>query len=83
MGSNPSSTPAILQSPPTGESSKLSAMIGRLGSVTGVSNVSLARVGAAAPSFSLPDQHGELRRLADLIGSWVVLWWYPRAATPG
>ena len=40
-------------------------------------------IGAAAPDFRLPDQHGETVSLADLAGSWVVLWWYPKAATPG
>ncbi len=40
-------------------------------------------VGATAPLFSLPDQHGEMVSLADLAGSWVALWWYPKASTPG
>ena len=39
--------------------------------------------GTAAPDFELPDQNGDLIRLADLVGSWVLLWWYPKAATPG
>lgn len=39
--------------------------------------------GEPAPDFALPDQHGEIVRLADLSGSWVLLWWYPKAATPG
>jgi peroxiredoxin Q/BCP len=42
----------------------------------------LAR-GTTAPDFALPDQHGDIVRLADLRGSWVLLWWYPKAATPG
>ena len=36
-----------------------------------------------APQFSLPDQHGQIVDLAHLRGSWVLLWWYPKAATPG
>ena len=43
----------------------------------------MVEAGAAAPSFSLPDQHGEQVALEDLAGQWVVLWWYPKAATPG
>ena len=39
--------------------------------------------GTAAPEFELPDQLGHVVRLADLSGSWVLLWWYPKAATPG
>ena len=36
-----------------------------------------------APDFEAPDQHGNAVRLADLRGSWVVLWWYPKASTAG
>ncbi len=39
--------------------------------------------GTPAPDFELPDQHGDLVHLSDLAGSWVLLWWYPKAATPG
>ena len=39
--------------------------------------------GDRAPGFSLPDQDGNQVSLADLEGQWVVLWWYPKAATPG
>ena len=39
--------------------------------------------GAPAPGFSLPDQNGTTVSLDDLRGHWVVLWWYPKAATPG
>jgi thioredoxin-dependent peroxiredoxin len=40
-------------------------------------------VNAPAPDFALNDQHGSLVRLADLRRVWVLLWWYPKAATPG
>jgi thioredoxin-dependent peroxiredoxin len=39
--------------------------------------------GDPAPSFTLPDQDGEPVSLEDFGGSWVLLWWYPKAATPG
>lgn len=39
--------------------------------------------GQAAPHFALPDQGGNIVDLDDLRGRWVILWWYPRAATPG
>ena len=39
--------------------------------------------GQTAPDFELPDQDGNPVHLADLRGSWVLLWWYPKAATPG
>ena len=43
----------------------------------------MVNVGDPAPAFELPDQRGATVRLADLAGSWVLLWWYPKAATPG
>jgi peroxiredoxin Q/BCP len=39
--------------------------------------------GQPAPDFELPDQNGETVRLADLRGSKVVLYFYPKADTPG
>jgi peroxiredoxin Q/BCP len=39
--------------------------------------------GTPAPDFTLPDQDGRPVRLRDLRGQWVLLWWYPKAATPG
>jgi thioredoxin-dependent peroxiredoxin len=39
--------------------------------------------GTLAPDFTLPDQDGDPIRLGDLRGRWVVLWWYPKADTPG
>jgi len=41
------------------------------------------KVGDRAPAFHLPDQHGEKHRLADFKGDWVVIWFYPKANTPG
>jgi peroxiredoxin Q/BCP len=39
--------------------------------------------GDRAPGFTLPDQHGEEVALDDLRGGWVVLYFYPKADTPG
>jgi thioredoxin-dependent peroxiredoxin len=39
--------------------------------------------GAPAPDFELPDQDGEPVRLSSLRGRTIVLYFYPRAATPG
>lgn len=36
-----------------------------------------------APSFSLPDQNGEVVDSESLRGAWVVLYFYPRDETPG
>ena len=39
--------------------------------------------GSLAPNFSLRDQFGNTRTLDELRGSWVLLWWYPKASSPG
>jgi peroxiredoxin Q/BCP len=39
--------------------------------------------GKKAPSFSLPDQSGEMHSLADYAGKPVVLYFYPKDDTPG
>ena len=39
--------------------------------------------GDTAPAFSLPDQNGNLKSLEDFSGSKIVLWFFPKANTPG
>jgi peroxiredoxin Q/BCP len=39
--------------------------------------------GAVAPDFTALDQEGREVRLSDERGHWVLLWWYPKADTPG
>jgi len=39
--------------------------------------------GSTAPDFTLPDQHGEPVTLSALRGKSVVLYFYPKASTPG
>jgi peroxiredoxin Q/BCP len=43
----------------------------------------LPATGATAPAFSLPDQAGKTRTLAEFRGKWVVLYFYPKDDTPG
>jgi peroxiredoxin Q/BCP len=39
--------------------------------------------GTAAPDFSLPNENGETVRLKDFRGKDVILFFYPKANTPG
>jgi peroxiredoxin Q/BCP len=39
--------------------------------------------GTPAPDFTLPDTAGNPVTLSKLRGQWVLLWWYPKADTPG
>ena len=39
--------------------------------------------GSAAPDFTLDNQDGEATSLSDYHGHWVVLYFYPKADTPG
>ncbi len=40
-------------------------------------------VGTSAPDFALPDHRGGTVRLSALRGKRLVLWFYPKADTPG
>jgi peroxiredoxin Q/BCP len=40
-------------------------------------------IGQNAPLFELPNQQGEIRRLKDYLGKYVVLYFYPKDNTPG
>ncbi len=39
--------------------------------------------GMPAPDFALPDAQGATRTLADFRGEWLLLYFYPKADTPG
>lgn len=41
------------------------------------------KVGQAAPDFVLPNQDGKKIKLADLLGEWILLYFYPKDNTPG
>ena len=40
-------------------------------------------LGTKAPDFTLPDQDGNDVSLSDYVGKKVVLWFFPKASTPG
>ncbi len=39
--------------------------------------------GQPAPDFSIADETGQTRTLGEFVGRKVVLWFYPKADTPG
>ncbi len=39
--------------------------------------------GSVAPDFAAPDQDGKEVTLSAQKGQWTLLWWYPKAGTPG
>lgn len=45
--------------------------------------MSLLNVGDTAPAFALKNQDGQTVSLKDMRGKWVVLYFYPKALTPG
>jgi|TARA_B100001964_G_scaffold133165_1_gene147081 peroxiredoxin Q/BCP len=40
-------------------------------------------IGTKAPDFTLPDQNGDDVSLSDFAGKKIVLWFFPKASTPG
>lgn len=43
----------------------------------------MLKVGDVAPGFAVPDHKGQTRKLSDYRGRTVVVWFYPKADTPG
>ncbi len=43
----------------------------------------MLKVGENAPLFTLKDQNDDDITLSDFIGQKVVIWFYPKASTPG
>ena len=43
----------------------------------------MLKEGDNAPDFESRDQDGNTVTLSEQRGHWVLLWWYPKAATPG
>mgnify|MGYP001327426475 FL=1 len=46
-------------------------------------NKNMIAVGEKAPSFSFTNQDGESVGLSDFSNKFVLMWWYPKADTPG
>ena len=45
--------------------------------------MSIVKEGEQAPDFSLPNQDGSPIKLSSLTGTNILMWWYPKADTPG
>ena len=45
--------------------------------------MTLLSPGDLAPDFTLPDQNGSPVTLHQYRGHYLLLWWYPKADTPG
>ncbi len=43
----------------------------------------MLREGTMAPAFTVVDHDDTETSLEQFRGSWVLLWWYPKADTPG
>ena len=43
----------------------------------------MIEVGQPAPDFTVSDHHGNTVRLSELRGRRILLWFYPKADTPG
>lgn len=43
----------------------------------------MLEAGTEAPNFTVPDHEDSPFNLSDERGHWVLLWWYPKADTPG
>jgi len=63
--------------PPSTESDR------RIRLTFGLASPPMLQPGDKAPPFTLPDQNGDPVKLSDLKGQKVVLYFYPRADTPG
>jgi peroxiredoxin Q/BCP len=57
--------------------------LGRCVTMPSMSDPTMPAVGDPAPDFELPDQDGTPTKLSDLRGKRVVLYFYPKADTPG
>jgi len=63
-------------------SSRLSQGLLLLG-LCGTIHAEILEIGQPAPEFELSDPQGRIHRLADYVGQWVVLFFYPLDDSPG
>ena len=66
----------------------MAAARGRLKGILNLPNreeeeMALLKQNDVAPAFSIPNQDGTLISLSQFKGKHVVLWWFPKADTPG
>jgi thioredoxin-dependent peroxiredoxin len=61
----------------------LFALLAGAGAAQASTNAPAPAVGSPAPDFSAVDSASRTNRLADFRGQWLVLYFYPRAFTPG
>ncbi len=54
-----------------------------MGSSSRLKGPTMLDAGTVAPDFTLPDHLARPVTLRQERGHWVLLWWYPKAATPG
>jgi len=61
----------------------LAAVALMLWRMSAFANRNLPKAGDTAPDFTLPDQNGRTRSLVEFRGRWLVLYFFPKADTPG
>ena len=64
--------------------SKLKSLLGRLtGGSSSTKEPTMLSTGSQAPDFAVPAHDGSTVKLSDYRGKKVILWFYPKADTPG
>ena len=64
--------------------SKLKSLLGRLtGGSSGAKEPTMLSTGSQAPDFAVTAHDGSTVKLSDYRGKKVILWFYPKADTPG
>lgn len=61
----------------------LKSLLGRLSGARKNTEVAMLSVGSQAPDFEVTAHDGSTVKLSDYKGKHVILWFYPKADTPG